>query len=142
MDLVIYGKRRFSEFEDLQQLRGSMLPHETTSFPEAFCCRALLRCWSLPIPRNWNTRSAWLKSRTRAGQLGDFPGFCGFGRPSVNSSIVFSFCRSSCDLPATMQPCQNWLRGRSLPQNLKIQVQRRICGSCQGNSITRSFGRP
>ena len=92
-----------------------MLPHETTSVPEAFCCRALLRCWSLPIPRNWNTRSAWLKSRTRAG------GFSGFLwlRKTINSSIVFLFCRSYCDLPVTMQPCQNWLRGRSLPQKLE-----------------------
>ena len=62
-----------------------MLPHETTSFPEAFCCRALLRCWSLPIPWNWNTRSAWLKSRTRAG------GFSGFFVASEDHQFLNCF---------------------------------------------------
>ena len=83
-----------------------MLPHETTSFPEAFCCRALLRCWSLPIPWNWNTRSAWLKSRTRAG------GFSGFFVASedhqfLNCFLILQiFLWPSCDLPVTfLWPC-------------------------------------
>ena len=31
---------------------------------QAFCCRVSRQCWSLPIPRSWNTRSGWPKSRS------------------------------------------------------------------------------
>ena len=78
MDLVLKWKQRFSDFKGLGPATAALVnasPPRDILMSEAFCCRALLRCWSLPIPRNWNTRSAWLKSRTRAAELGDSPGF-------------------------------------------------------------------